>query len=270
MMSWVRLHPKPEIILFGNAQGTADICRELGLRHIPEVECNEFGTPLVDDLFQKAQRLANYDLICYINADIVVTQSLIEAINIISQLWKRFVVSSSTWDLSMKEAIDFNFPDWQGQLRDLVQKKANAPLSIGMDLFLFPRGFYHDIPPFLLGRKAWDNWLIFKACSGRIPFIDTSEFMLIVHLQHEKSTHSSYLEDTEEMQLNERLSGWWPRTFIGRDVPYKLGKDGRLQKRSVFKLLSYRLQAIRSHSFICRLCGGIPYFLRKLGFLSNQ
>ena len=35
--SWTRLTPRPEILLFGDEEGTGEIARELGLRHFPEV-----------------------------------------------------------------------------------------------------------------------------------------------------------------------------------------------------------------------------------------
>ena len=38
LKSWTLLHPDVEIILFGDDEGTADICRELGLQHEPHVE----------------------------------------------------------------------------------------------------------------------------------------------------------------------------------------------------------------------------------------
>src|SRR5438552_6747447 len=55
--SWTLLRPKPEIILFGDDEGTVLIARELGCRHIPHVERNRYGTPLVHSIFVKAQEL---------------------------------------------------------------------------------------------------------------------------------------------------------------------------------------------------------------------
>src|SRR5215470_10391406 len=71
LQSWKCLHPDVEVILFGNDEGVADIARELGLRHIPELDNNEFGTPLLDDLFHKAETAARFSTLGYINADII-------------------------------------------------------------------------------------------------------------------------------------------------------------------------------------------------------
>lgn len=40
--SWTLLQARPEIILIGNEEGTAEVCKEFGLRHIPDVERNEY------------------------------------------------------------------------------------------------------------------------------------------------------------------------------------------------------------------------------------
>src|SRR5712664_4002027 len=66
IMSWTRLSIKPEIILLGTDEGTAEVAREFGVRHLPEVARNPEGTPLVSDLFAQGQRCAANDLLCYV------------------------------------------------------------------------------------------------------------------------------------------------------------------------------------------------------------
>ena len=60
--SWLRLRPQCEVILFGDEEGIAEVARELKVRHIPEVARNEYGTPLISSLFEKAQEIARYDV----------------------------------------------------------------------------------------------------------------------------------------------------------------------------------------------------------------
>ena len=38
--SWTRLEPRPEFFLFGRDAGTAEVCAEFGLRHVPDVATN--------------------------------------------------------------------------------------------------------------------------------------------------------------------------------------------------------------------------------------
>ena len=45
LQSWKRLHPDVEVILFGDEEGAAEVCREIGLRHEPEIERSRLGAP---------------------------------------------------------------------------------------------------------------------------------------------------------------------------------------------------------------------------------
>ena len=56
--SWRKLKPECEIILFDNSEGSAEAANELGVKHVPEVKKNEYGTPLISDMFERAQQLA--------------------------------------------------------------------------------------------------------------------------------------------------------------------------------------------------------------------
>ena len=80
ILSWTRLTPRPDIFLFGDEEGAAEIARELGLRHFPEVARNEFGTPLIDDLFSKAEKNASTPLVGYVNSDIILTDDFSAAL----------------------------------------------------------------------------------------------------------------------------------------------------------------------------------------------
>lgn len=77
--SWISLHPPCEVILFGNEEGTAEIASELGIRHIPDVERSEYGTPLISSLFRIAQSIGTHELMCYVNADIILMNDFMES-----------------------------------------------------------------------------------------------------------------------------------------------------------------------------------------------
>ena len=48
--SWTLLRPSCEIVLFGDDTGVSAAAAELGVRHVPNVARNEYGTPLVNDV----------------------------------------------------------------------------------------------------------------------------------------------------------------------------------------------------------------------------
>jgi hypothetical protein len=55
------------MILFGNEEGTAESAQRFGL--VPDVRYNEYATPLLNDLFEKVQHLANCSGVRHVNVD---------------------------------------------------------------------------------------------------------------------------------------------------------------------------------------------------------
>jgi hypothetical protein len=181
--SWTLLHPDCEIILFGNEAGVAETAAELGLRHVPEIACNEFGTPLVSSLFDTAQRLARHKLIGYINADIILMSDFVGALERIAQLKDRFLMVGQRWDVDLDHLLDFD-ASWQTRLRDYVFQNGQLHGSTGIDFFVFPKDLWENIPPFAIGRPGWDNWMIYRARESSIPVVDVTQVVMAVHQNH--------------------------------------------------------------------------------------
>src|SRR5688500_19389285 len=68
--SWRRLE-NVQIILCGDDGGVAEVAAELGCDHYPALRRTDLGTPRLDDAFAAAEKLARHELICYVNADII-------------------------------------------------------------------------------------------------------------------------------------------------------------------------------------------------------
>ena len=106
--SWTSLRPACEIILFGDDEGTAKTAADFGVRHIPDVACNEYGTPLLNDIFEKAQRVARHNLLCYVNADIILMSDFMRAVEEVARRKRRFLMVGQRWDLDVQEPLDFS------------------------------------------------------------------------------------------------------------------------------------------------------------------
>lgn len=68
--------PGVTAMLSGNDDGVAEAAAEHGFEHIPTVSLSEYGTPLLDDIFAKAQKHAKTPLVCFINGDILLPSLL--------------------------------------------------------------------------------------------------------------------------------------------------------------------------------------------------
>ena len=69
--SWVALGPEVEVLLIGEEEGLAEAARELGVRHLPQVQRNDQGTPLIPSIFNLARQETDKPYLAYVNADVI-------------------------------------------------------------------------------------------------------------------------------------------------------------------------------------------------------
>lgn len=200
--SWTRMNPTPEVILFGSDAGTAETAAEFGLRHIAGVKCNEWGTPLVSDLFAQAQQLATGAAVCYVNADIILFDDFAQAISRVSAWSDKFLMVGRRTDLDVTQPIRFDENDWAQQIRNRARREGKLQIARSIDYFAFSRGLYPPMPPLAIGRFWWDNWLLWKARSLQAKVVDASNAVLIVHQNHDYS-HTTYGPSKEELMASE-------------------------------------------------------------------
>jgi len=155
--SWLDLPCKPKVVLFGSDEGVKEVCEEFGLMHVSNIRKNEYGNYYLDDVFNKIKEKTKDDYICYVNADIIFSKKIEEAIiRIIKNKKNRkdnFLVVGSRFDFDSSENIEFN----EGE----ILKNGLLHPPWGSDFFIFPRAINIEMPSFVVGRPCWDNWLIY-------------------------------------------------------------------------------------------------------------
>lgn len=226
VQSWKRIKPECEIILFGNDEGVAEIAHELNIKHIPEVEKNEFGTPLLSSAFDLAQKLAMHDTLMYVNADIIFMPDIMTAVRKIGK--KDFLICGRRWDLDILGEIDFNNNTWIATLLNDINTMGVLHGLSGMDYFIFPKNLI-NMPAFAVGRPGWDTWLIYNMRVKNIPVIDATQAITIIHQNHDYS-HSKFGEKKRiggpERLRNIEIAGGVTCMLTLRDADWELGENG--------------------------------------------
>lgn len=203
--SWTLL-PEVEVILLGEETGLADTAKELGVKHIPSVERNANGVPLISSMFELARENSNSEMLCIINADVVLMPDFIEVARRSRMLRDKYVLLSQRWDLDMTAPLDFS-GDWSHGLRSTVNGQGQLHRPAGSDFFLFPKDCYTDIPNFSIGRAGWDNWMIYKARKENWAVIDCTPSLMIVHQNHDYAhlpggkSHYDHPDTNENIRL---------------------------------------------------------------------
>ena len=215
--SWTLL-PDAEVILLGEETGLAETANEMGVKHLSNVARNASGTPLISSMFQLARENSTSDLLCIINADMILMPDFMKvAMESRSLLLKHsrqvagvqnFVLLSQRWDMDITQPMEFT-EGWQDRLRSMVHAQGSLHRPAGSDFFLFPRSTYTDIPAFTIGRAGWDNWMIYKARKEKWPVIDCTPSVMIVHQNHDYSHLPGGKPHYEHPDTNEniRLAG---------------------------------------------------------------
>ncbi len=265
LQSWRALHPAIEVILFGDDPGAAETCLEFGLRHEPFVERNEFGTKRLDYLFARAQAIAQHEILCYINCDIILMQDFRRAIERVRATHHEFLMVGRRWDTDIDapllfrerhlcsiprvqrdESPDWRVSDWQEALRARALTHGRRRTAEWIDYFAFSRGLYGpDMPPFVL-RVFWDNWLVWKALDSGKPVIDASCAVMAIHQNHDYSYHpqgKAGVWTGEEAGRNAQLAGGWRHLRTIADATEALSPERF--KPNVFRHLSAGKRYIR-------------------------
>ena len=243
--SWTLLRPRPEIILFGGEPyepGVAEICQELGLRHVPTVLRNEWGTPFLDDIFQKANDLSSYDILAYVNADIILTNDFPLAVRTLTRLYPFFLMVGHRIDLNVEGLLEFDSNNkWVEILRHNAKQKG-LPMKISSDYFVFPKGLLKKMPSFLVGRPAWDNWLIWYFRKHHVPVINVGEVVLAVHQickETENWLNTKSVRIREEVKYNRSLATWWQSSFVLVDATHVVISRWKI-RRNTFRAVLHR------------------------------
>lgn len=184
LRNWCALGENIEVVVIGDEPGIAEACQSLNIHHLPDVRCNEMGTPLISSIFELARSVNDSPYLAYFNADILILPGLIESLEIIANEKKHFLAVGQRWDLDIETPFEFN-GDWAEDLRKMVAEKGKLHGQTGSDYFIYPRECFQDIPDFAVGRAGWDNWMIFHARWQHWPVVDLSGAVTIVHQNHD-------------------------------------------------------------------------------------
>ncbi|MGE4170696.1 MAG: hypothetical protein AB7F28_08280 [Candidatus Margulisiibacteriota bacterium] len=233
--SWLQVYPKPTLILFGDEAGTAEVAKEYGLMHRPHIARNDLGTPLVNDLFVQATALSDSPFYCFVNADIVVDPRVAQLVDTVTHQQTRVLLVSRRWDVEVNTRIDWAHPNAEAGLETLQAKaKAQGALypPVGMDLFVFPKGFFDAMPPFSIGWPGakYDNWMVYYARKKRLSVVDVTLAMTTLHQNHPTGFAHNPAKQKEHL-INLKLAGGYGHCYDSMDATYFMDEEWGLHRR---------------------------------------
>jgi hypothetical protein len=259
--SWLYLHPKPKIILFSREAGAAEVAQRLNVQLVTEVETNAFGTPLVSNMFSQADAMVAGDVLAFVSADMILTQNTVEAARIAIGWSRRFLLVAQRHDVDMRSLVEFD-EGWEESWAANAIARGTLHSPGAIDLFLYPRGQFEHMPPFAIGRTAYDNWLLWNTVASEIPLIDATGFVTLIHQNHDYA-HALKLDvwDGDEARQNRKLIQHWTHYYSIAHANWMLRLDGQIAPAVGWKYRLARPRQLISHTL--RASRGIRTRLRS-------
>jgi hypothetical protein len=242
LASWQALAPEVEVLVMGDDPGVAEAARAHGAAHLRSINTNEFGTPLLDSAFAQAAAHGSGQLLCYLNADIVLLDDFLPAVRRLPQ--RPHLAIGRRWNCDVDSELEF--ADGGAALRGWARREGTLDQGRGSDYFVFPAGTDFGLPPFAVGRPGWDNWMIGRALELGLPLIDMTESVTAVHQNHDyRHVAGATATDWEgpEAQRNRQLASGIDRyTHTPYNATHLLTPGGLRRPRS-YRHMRARLEA---------------------------
>ncbi len=219
LSSWIKFCPGCQIILFEDEEKTTGkVAAEFGLDYVADAKCNEFGTPLIDDVINIAKKMAKFETLAYVNTDILLLKNFVPEIEEAKKKIKNkdYFISGQRYNLDIDGDIDVDDSDFEEKILGEVAKRGKLYSPAAMDYWVFPRNLNFNIPPFVIGKPGIDGWLVYKNRVTKNPVIDMTPAIKIVHQNHNYPHAKKDFFETEK-QRNLKLAGGFKNMITLRE-----------------------------------------------------
>ena len=179
--SWLSCSNKSKVLLFVNRSDfdpTGEFPNEIDelygknrVIYAGPIRSNINNIPYIDEWFKKGIDLSESKYICFINGDIVLSSKWLLRVKQVFQVMKNksIVMIGQRIDFTLNQGdfqnLRFNSSNLLEEIDNMVENSIHSDHSpYGVDTFTFridklPFNV-NLIPPFIMGRYNWDNWLV--------------------------------------------------------------------------------------------------------------
>src|SRR5438067_8703744 len=121
-----------EAIIFKKSQGIEVLSDLPNIVYCEDILTNENGLPFINGMFYKASDLAKNNIVCFLNADIIINDDFIEMIvDIHKKTRKNYLVVGQRLNTSFDFLIDFNNQNWYSELMNTIKSNSGLQLPYG-------------------------------------------------------------------------------------------------------------------------------------------
>lgn len=189
------LSPAVEPIVFSKDKQILDLCEKIGVQCVTEFALNRHGTPFLKSMFQWVEDHSRAALFGYCNGDILFNSGLVHSARAVLEAIEDHRVHRRVLIIGRRTNFQMPFPlaedsKWMIRGRDSVDKTVRDMAVRGRlfqldaeDFFFITKGTFDwaKMPDFVIGRVAYDNWLVDHAFHDGIDRVDVTATVHAVH-----------------------------------------------------------------------------------------
>ncbi|XP_060080108.1 uncharacterized protein LOC132559499 [Ylistrum balloti] len=202
--NWLQLKPFIQPILFTNETLLAQEAVEKGWDVLPVRKAGR-GVPILKYMYKDAMEKYKSRFYAFSNGDILYSHSLLDTLNVVLNSThipkgKPLMVvgrRTNVQDVTSEEAIS----------GESVYKTANIRGKIftvwAEDYFITSANYpWKDIPEVVIGRRAYDNWLVSNARKQKHVTIDATDTLVALHQTTKAGNQEGFKADNPEYNHN--------------------------------------------------------------------
>lgn len=183
LLNWISLKPFVIPVVFTNETSVAEQCEKAGFQVLPISVSAADGIPVLKYMYRDVMAKYNSTFYAYSNGDILYTETLV---NTLLQL------KNSSVDLSkpvimvgqrtnVENVTEIEGSSW-GNISQVAAGRGKLFTGWAEDFFVTSPSFpWPDIAEVVIGRRAYDNWLVYFSRKAKYLVIDATKTVLAVH-----------------------------------------------------------------------------------------
>jgi hypothetical protein len=125
------------------------------------------------------------------------------------------------------------FKEWK--YRAMAHGTLVPPYSSDFFILPFDSKIFNNMPELVVGRKGWDNWIMFQARNLKLPLIDATTAVMTIHRKHGynhiKGKFENSLNPWDGNESREQDKKFGNRQLSLSYATYFFNIDGKLKKR---------------------------------------
>ena len=187
LRNWAVMVSRVNLVLFvyGTDPNMIKIAKSLGWRIHNTPRVNNYGTPYLKEMYKVVSETYNSSFYGYCNGDILFDNGLADTVEALSKFTEseqipRLMVVGRRTNYEMKESEElYNVTD----IQRAAKAKGKLFMPDAVEYFLIAHNDYpwHKVPDIVIGRSAYDNYLVAFAIMQGITVVDATSTILALH-----------------------------------------------------------------------------------------